>query len=69
MKGSVNGNRPHRVKVRVQMEGDVTGCHTPISVNDDVTALTPAEKHIHTDVSYPHTDLHKYKLTSIQGHK
>jgi len=36
----------HREKVRVQLGGDVTGCHSPMSVGDDVTALTPAEKHI-----------------------
>jgi len=66
-KGSVIG--VHREKVRVQLGGDVTGCHSPMSVGDDVTALTPAEKHTHRAIykllSCDRTDFDGYKLKRI----
>lgn len=74
----INSNKNNKIcregfstQSKGKMGGDVTGCHSPMSVNDDVTALTPAEKHIHTvlytDASHIHTQT--YTGTNSKAYK
>lgn len=66
-KGSMIG--PHRLKVRVQRGGDVSGCKSSMSVSEDVTALAPVETHTHSTIYRLLISTHTQSCDRIDLHK